>query len=61
LRIEVKKYLRQNYLDTDSWNLDAIERASKDVGSLARWLTAQLDFREILSNVEPWQREVDEK
>jgi len=56
----VKKAIKENYLDTEDWDLARIDRASKAAGPLAKWITSIIDFAEILISLSPLRNEVAE-
>lgn len=58
---KVKDFVRQKYIKTADWDLDAINRASLAAGPLAVWLSSQLEYKDILSNIQPLRDSLADK
>lgn len=52
--------MRREYLSSDDFTYDKVNRASKACGPLVQWVTAQVNYSEILDRVGPMRAEVDE-
>lgn len=55
-----KDYVLKEFLRSEKWNLDAINRASSAAGALAGWAESQLAYADILTRVDPMRREIAE-
>jgi len=56
---KMRDYLRKKYLNDQSFEYDTVNRASKACGPLVKWVTALLNYSEILDRVGPLRDEVD--
>ena len=54
----LRDQLEKNYLNKPEWDVGKIMNASKAAGPLAEWVTSQLKFAGILTNVQPLRNEV---
>ena len=56
---KTKKFIINNYIGkTDVWNLDAINRASKAAGPLAKWVQSLIEYADIFLKIEPLREEL---
>jgi len=52
------QYIKQNYLENDELEYEAVARASRACGPLYRWLVSQVKYCEISTRVQPLREEV---
>ncbi|KAI7869607.1 dynein heavy chain [Mucor mucedo] len=57
---QLRKYMRENFLNNPSFEHEAVNRASKACGPLFKWVTAQCNFSEILDRVGPLREELNQ-
>lgn len=55
---QLRETMKKDFLSRPSYNFEAVQRASKACGPLAKWVIAQVRFSEILDKVEPLRNEV---
>lgn len=56
----LRQRMRNEYLSNDDFTFEKVNRASKACGPLVQWVTAQVNYSEILDRVGPLRAEVDE-
>lgn len=56
----LRQKMRNEYLSNDDFTFEKVNRASKACGPLVQWVTAQVNYSEILDRVGPLRAEVDE-
>lgn len=54
----VRKQLQEDYFSQDKFNFENVNRASTACGPLVKWITAQMDYSEMLDKVDPLRRKV---
>jgi dynein heavy chain 1, cytosolic len=54
----VRKQLQEEYFSQEKFNFDNVNRASVACGPLVKWMTAQMDYSEMLDKVDPLRRKV---
>lgn len=52
--------VKTNYLKSDQWDLDKIEKASKTAYPLAKWAESSCSFAEIIVKVDPLRSEIEQ-
>jgi dynein heavy chain 1 len=58
---KTKKFINTNYLqNSETWNLDAIFKASKAAGPLAKWVQSLIEYADIFLKIEPLRKELNE-
>ncbi|KAI8328287.1 dynein heavy chain [Blakeslea trispora] len=57
---QLRSHMRQNFLNNPNFEYDAVNRASKACGPLFKWVTAQVNFSEILDRVGPLREELNQ-
>ncbi|GAA5808073.1 hypothetical protein MFLAVUS_001455 [Mucor flavus] len=57
---QLRKYMRDNFLNNPNFEYEAVNRASKACGPLFKWVTAQCNFSEILYRVGPLREELNQ-
>ncbi|KAG2237733.1 dynein heavy chain [Thamnidium elegans] len=57
---QLRKYMRENFLNNPNFEYEAVNRASKACGPLFKWVTAQCNFSEILYRVGPLREELNQ-
>lgn len=55
---QLREYMRRNYLNNPAFEYDAVNRASKACGPLVKWVSAQVQYSDILDRVGPLREEV---
>eukprot|EP00731_Ephydatia_muelleri_P024350 Em0016g621a len=55
---EVRERMKNEFLNDENYNFEAVNRASKACGPLVQWAVAQLSYSEMLNRVEPLRREM---
>jgi dynein heavy chain 1 len=60
LPAKVREEIRNTYVKDEKFKFDVINKASQACGPLVLWVQSQLDYAEILSQVEPLSRELKE-
>ena len=54
----VRKMILTKYLNDNDWNIDAIFRASKAAGPLAKWVQSLIEYVDIFERITPLRDEV---
>lgn len=55
----LREKMKKEFLRNESFNFDVVNRASRACGPLVKWVTAQVNYSEILDRVGPLRAEVD--
>ncbi|CAG8442752.1 1825_t:CDS:10 [Diversispora eburnea] len=56
----MREKMKNEYLSKPAYNYDLVNRASKACGPLVKWVTAQVNYSEILFRIGPLRAEVNE-
>ncbi|KAL9108457.1 MAG: hypothetical protein Q9227_006791 [Pyrenula ochraceoflavens] len=56
----LRNKMRRDYLSNDDFSFEKVNRASKACGPLVQWVSAQVNYSEILDRVGPLRQEVEE-
>jgi len=54
-----KRFIRDNYLSKETYNIPAFYRASKALGPLAEWTKSIIEFADIFEKIEPLRNELN--
>ncbi|KAI9494709.1 dynein heavy chain [Zychaea mexicana] len=54
----LRDFMRRNYMNNPAFEYEAVNRASKACGPLVKWVTAQVQYSDILDRVGPLREEV---
>ncbi|KAI8967648.1 dynein heavy chain [Mycotypha africana] len=57
---QLRHYMRQNFLNNPNFDYEIVNRASKACGPLFKWVSAQVNFSEILDRVGPLREELNQ-
>jgi len=57
---KTKEFVKKEFIGTDTWNIDAIFKASKAAGPLAKWVQSLIEYADIFLKIEPLRNEVKE-
>ncbi|KAI7899864.1 dynein heavy chain [Cokeromyces recurvatus] len=57
---QLRNFMRQNFFNNPNFEYDIVNRASKACGPLFKWVTAQVNFSEILDRVGPLREELNQ-
>lgn len=57
---KVRDHMRKKYLSDPTFEYETVNRASKACGPLVKWVTAQVNYSDILDRVGPLRNEVDQ-
>lgn len=56
---KIRVFIQKNYLSDESFNYEAVNRASKACGPLCKWVSAQIFYSDILDRVKPLREQVE--
>ena len=52
----IKAHILKNYINTPTWKMEDLKKASSAIGALALWLQSTLSFADILTKVQPMEQ-----
>ena len=56
---KTKAFLVKNYLEKETFNIDAFYSASRALGPLAEWTKSIVQYAEIFEKIKPWREELE--